>query len=284
VTKPFPRAYNCPTWARTPPVQSDFRGQLRYLRAAARAHRRKRVILEAKLTAGAPRLSPSNHAEIEMWVKVVLLAALLASIIQPIESRAQAIDGNQMQAFIESDVYQGLLTRALAGLPQSVFPRCPTLVSGAAKVTVLKPMSFAGDGSPNAGFWRQRIAVKGCGNDTVLNIFFSAAADEKINTVIGIPGGTLADLTLQRDAAVFANTGAMSVAQSCKSFEVTNTRFEGFGLSKPPAPDPGSGNRFRPWWETWTMIGCGRTIDVPIDFIPDEKGTQIRQPGGSVER
>jgi hypothetical protein len=219
-----------------------------------------------------------------MWVKIVLVAGFLTSIIQPIESRAQAIDGNQMQAFISSDFYKELLTRALAGLPQAVFPRCPTLVSGAAKVTVLKPISFAGDGSPNAGLWRQRISVKGCGNDTVLNFYFSAGADKKINTVIGIPGMTLADLTLQRDAVLFANTGAMSVAKGCKSFEVTNTRFEGFGLTKPPTPDPGSENHFRPWWETWTMVGCGHTIDVPIDFIPDQKGTQILQPSGSVER
>jgi hypothetical protein len=216
-----------------------------------------------------------------MSVKILLVAGCLASITQPIESRAQAIDGNQMQAFIGSDVYKGLLTRALAGLPQAV--RCPTLVSGAAKVKILTPVTFAGDGSPNAGLWRQTISVNGCGNDTVLNFYFSAGADEKINTAIGIPGATLADLTLQRDAALFANTGAMSVAKGCKSFDVTNTRFEGFGLSKPPTPDPGSGNHFRPWWETWTMVGCGHTIDVPIDFIPDEKGTRILQPGDSVE-
>jgi hypothetical protein len=219
-----------------------------------------------------------------MWLKIVVVAGFIASIIQPIESRAQSIDGNQMQAFIGSDVYKGLLTRALAGLPQTAFPRCPTLVSGAAKVTIVKPMSFAGDGFPNAGLWKQRISVKGCGNDTVLNFYFSAGADEKINTVIGIPGATLADLTLQRDAVLFANTGAMSVAKDCKKFDVTNTRFEGFGLSKPPAPDPGPGNHFRPWRETWTVVGCGHMIDVPLDFIPDEKGTQILQQGGSLER
>jgi hypothetical protein len=239
---------------------------------------------QAGLFASAPRLGRTNHAGIEMRVKIVLVAGLLASIIQPIESQAQAIDGNQLQAFISSDTYQGLLTRALAGLSQAVYPRCPALVSGAANVTVLKPISFAPDGSPNAGLWRQRISVKGCGNDTVLNFYFSAGADEKVNTAIGIPGLTRADLILQRDAGLFANKGAMSVAKGCKSFEVTNTRFEGFGLAGPPTPDPGAENHFRPWWETWTMVGCGHTIDVPIDFIPDEKGTQILQPGGSVER
>jgi hypothetical protein len=32
------------------------------------------------------------------------------------------------------------------------------------------------------------------------------------------------------------------------------------------------------------MIGCSKTIDVPIDFVPDEKGAQIIQPGGAIVR
>jgi hypothetical protein len=48
--------------------------------------------------------------------------------------------------------------------------------------------------------------------------------------------------------------------------------------------DPGPDQRLRPWWETWSMIGCGKTIDVPIDFLPEEKGTQIIQPGGATVR
>jgi hypothetical protein len=38
--------------------------------------------------------------------------------------------------------------------------------------------------------------------------------------------------------------------------------------------------RFRPWSETWSMIGCDRTIDVQVDFVPDERGTQIILPEG----
>lgn len=32
------------------------------------------------------------------------------------------------------------------------------------------------------------------------------------------------------------------------------------------------------------MVGCGHTIDVPIDFVPDGKGTQVIQPAGATER
>jgi hypothetical protein len=126
--------------------------------------------------------------------------------------------------------------------------------------------------------------VSGCGNDTVWTLFFSAGPDEKINTLIGVPGTTRADLTLQRDAYTYASVGAALAASDCKSFMVKNTKFEGFGLQTPAMTDPGPSQRLRPWWETWTMIGCGKTIDVPIDFVPGEKGTQIIQPGGAILR
>jgi hypothetical protein len=74
------------------------------------------------------------------------------------------------------------------------------------------------------------------------------------------------------------------IAKGCKSFDVTDTKFEGFGLSKPPAPDPGPDIHFRPWWETWTLIGCGITIDIPVEFVPDAKGTQVIRAGDVVER
>jgi hypothetical protein len=117
-----------------------------------------------------------------------------------------------------------------------------------------------------------------------LDFLFSAGADEKINTVIGVPGATHANLTLQRDALRYASIGAGVAAKDCKTFVVKNTRFESYGLQTPAMTDPGPGQRLRPWWETWSMIGCGKTIDVPIDFVPDEKGTQIIQPGGAIVR
>jgi hypothetical protein len=217
-----------------------------------------------------------------MRVVIALLVASFATIIQTIESRAQAVDGNQMQMFTRSDFYKGLINRALAAIPPTVFQKCPTLVSNGSTVTVLRPISFGGSGFPNAGLWKQAFPVNGCGNDTVLNVYFFAGADEKINTVVGTPGATHADLALQRDALIYANAGASLVAKDCKTFGVKNTRFEGFGLSNPPTVDPGPDKHFRPWWETWTMIGCGRIIDVPMDFVPDEKGTQIIQPGGAI--
>jgi hypothetical protein len=157
-------------------------------------------------------------------------------------------------------------------------------VSNGSTVSIARPIIFGEDGIPNAGLWKQSFPVSGCGNDTILNIFFSAGADEKINTIIGLSGTTHTDLMLQRDTLLYANTGAAIIAKDCKTFEVKNTKFEGYGLPNPETPDPGVASRFRPWWETWIMTGCGRTIAVPLDFIPDATGTRIIQPAGSIEQ
>ena len=215
--------------------------------------------------------------------KKLLLLGLSVALAQPGSSRAQAVGESQLQTFTKSDFYSGLLRRNLAALPEVVFKKCPTLASNGSRVTVLKPVSFGADGQPNAGLWKHAFPVSGCGDDTVLNFYFFVGADGKLNTITGVPGTSNADPTLQRDTLLYANAGAALVAKGCRDFIVKNTKFEAFGLSIPPMPDPGPGQRLRPWWETWTMVGCGRTIDVPLNFAPDETGTQITQPGHAVE-
>jgi hypothetical protein len=214
----------------------------------------------------------------------ILVIALLPTAIRPLDARAQTNDANQFKQFIASDFHKGLVTRAIAGISPAVFPRCPTLVSNGSQVTVLRPVTFAADGFPNAGLWKEAFPVSGCGNDTTLNLYFSAGSDEKVQTVVALPGATRADLVLQKDGYTYATVGATVAAKDCKTFYVKDTKFEGFGLINPPLADPGPGERLRPWHETWTLVGCGRTFAVPLSFRPDTTGTQIIQPGGTVER
>jgi hypothetical protein len=215
---------------------------------------------------------------------LLLVVGLFAILLQPMTSSGQESSTAQLQAFTRSSFYEGLIVRTFAALPEAVFKRCPTFVSNGSTVTVIKPVTFATDGFPNAGQWVQTFPVSGCGNDTTFNIYFSATVDEKINTLIAAPGTTRADPILQNDAFRFATIGALLVAKDCKTFLVKNTKFEGFGATKLAVHDPGPGAQLRPWWETWTMVGCGRTFDVPLDFVPNAKGTQIVQPGGAIER
>jgi hypothetical protein len=195
------------------------------------------------------------------------------------EAQGQTVDTNRFQAFIASDVHKTLISRTLSAVSPEVFRRCPALVSPGSKVIPMsQSISFGQDGVPNSGAWIERFPVVGCGNDTILNFYFSVGDDGKIKTDIGLPGGTHAGLLLQHDALFYAYLGASSRVKDCKQFLVKNTRFEGYGLRSPPTPDPGANDPLRPWWETWTIVACGRVFDVLMDFAPHSTGTTILQP------
>jgi hypothetical protein len=88
-------------------------------------------------------------------------------------------------------------------------------------VRSLKPITFGEDGVPNSGAWKEVEPVKGCGNDTVLNLYFYVADDgAKINGIAGFPGSTHADLFCKKNALTHAEIGASSLARNCAHFDV----------------------------------------------------------------
>jgi hypothetical protein len=207
--------------------------------------------------------------------RALLLLCLVVGA--PASGRTQVADAEKFQKFLFSETHKSLMNNALAAISPVVFVRCPTLVSKGSNVKPLKPILFGEDGVPSAGVWKEELPIAGCGNDTVLNMYFFAGNDGKIKALVGFPGFTRADLTLQRDALKYAYLGARSKATACEHFDVKHTQFEGFGLPDRQAPDPGPNQQFRPWRETWIMVGCGHTLDVPMEFIPGANGTTIAQ-------
>jgi len=167
------------------------------------------------------------------------MGALALSACAPFAAAAQEqADAAKFQAFVRnSDAHKALIGKALAALPATVFPRCPKLVSQGSKVTVVQPIALASNGLPNAGAWKEAYPVAGCGNDTILNFFFSASKDGKIKTFIGLPGTTIADPLLQRDAMTEAlAAAARPEIKDCKSLDVSNTEY----LRETAAPIEGS--------------------------------------------
>ncbi len=213
-----------------------------------------------------------------MRVSIVLIAALAAALNSPTAVAAQSADAARFREFVRSDFQRHLLLRAFASLPPAVFRRCPALMSDRSQVTPIRRVTFALDGFPDFGAWKESFPVSGCGNDTIINFYFVVRYNEKIDTFIALPGTTRADLILQRDARMQALTGGALMVKDCKNLTITNTKFESYGLSHPATPDPGPLHRLRPWWETWTMVGCGHKVEVPIDFTPDATGTLIVVP------
>lgn len=194
-----------------------------------------------------------------MPIAAVMLAVGLAA-----SNDAVAAPPTRLQALVQSSGYQGNIQRLFASLPADVFQRCPTLVSDGSTVTVLTPVDFAADGYPVSGSWRQRFPVRGCGNDTTINIVFQGQPDEKIASIVAVPGETRADLALQRDALRYVWLGAKVAAPACTTPHVRHTRYDGVVDAARKA-----------WRETWIMAACGQTIALPITFTPDPTGTSI---------
>jgi hypothetical protein len=205
---------------------------------------------------------------------------MLAAASLSLGANAQSAANRQLQAFTHAPFYAGLINRGLAVLPSAVFHKCPTLRSAGSQVIELSPVIFAQDGYPTSGEWKQRFPVTGCGNDTILNFYFTATAQEKVDTVMGVPGETRADLRLQRDARTYAVVGATLLAKSCKQFDIISSAFN--GVEMPVKNDP-TAQHFTapPWSENWTLQGCGRRFTVGLHFAPSATGTLIVQHGGT---
>ena len=101
----------------------------------------------------------------------------------------------------------------------------------------------------------------GCAPD-VSSVPVTQGRHEKCGARSG--GGTIADVTLQRDVLQGASMAAMvgrGTAAGCKRVQVRDTRVtSGTGLSKTP------------WTEAWTMDACGTSVDVEIKFTPSAQG------------
>ncbi len=120
----------------------------------------------------------------------------------------------------------------------------------------------------------------GCGNTLQFNFVTGVSANTPLKTVALLPGDSKTDLTLMRDGLMYAYQGATMKARDCKQEIVVETKFdtwEGDAI-RTALHGPNS----RPWKETWTVWACGKLVDVPIHFVPDNNGTVIHVDGPEV--
>jgi hypothetical protein len=207
-------------------------------------------------------------------------AALVGALAFAAQSVAQDVAPDKFQAYLSSKAYNDLVLEVMRGLPPDIFARCPGIQFPPGKTFITQPVTFDANGLPTGGMWTSNLPVTGCGKDTVINLMFGVSkTNGKIKTLVLAPGTTATSMDLQRDAFRYVADAFRSRAKACDSPMVINTRFESFGVKNPPTADPGpAAGQKRPWWETWTLKGCGRTMDVPVNFSPDATGTNIAVP------
>jgi len=207
----------------------------------------------------------------------ILASLLTALLLTAGPAGAQTSNTDMFKEYIASDAHREMVKRAIATIPPRILPRCPTLVSNASRIIPMKSLSIGPDGTPNTGAWKQEFPVSGCGPATSVNLFFAATPGKGIDVVVGLLGTTHADPLLQREAIPLVRIGAGRVTSICPEIAVAHAEFEHMGRSDgtpPPAAPPGK----QAWWETWTLTGCGLTVDLVMEFAPDATGTQILQP------
>jgi hypothetical protein len=186
------------------------------------------------------------------------------------------VSGGELDTLAKSAPYQTLITKAVAALPPEVTKGCPAVGAGRSSILVLKPISFAQNGLPFEGAWKQSFAQAGCAAATRLNFLFTATPDQRIRTLILAPGDGIADPQVQAQAFRSAVASVQGAAAQCQALHVLDTRFEAFDHSKASGPDPAPGAKVEiPWRETWTLGGCGAAWTVPMLFTPDSAATQV---------
>jgi hypothetical protein len=154
-----------------------------------------------------------------------------------------------------------------------VVPNCANPRLQGANVVVHVAPKFDAAGKPVSGRWQVVSRVEGCGVSKVVNLQYGFGANGQLIRLATLPGTTMADPTLQRDALTYAATGMAKLAPSgCKDFKYLDTAFEAFGPASPTAqPNQPS----RTWTEKWMVRACGVDGIVRMYFVPNATGTSV---------
>jgi len=196
----------------------------------------------------------------------------VAAALFCVPAQAQPISlSPELKAFLGRPEEQQAVVNMMARQWHQIVENCPspTFQKGGMVSTAIPP-TFDSSGTPISGRWRVVDRAEGCGESRTLSMEYYFATDGQMRRTGTLPGTTIADLSLQRDALRYATLGMVKLISSdCKDVMYTDTKFIGFVDAAPV------GGR-RPWTEEWTVRACGVTGIVTMHFTPDATGTGIR--------
>lgn len=114
-----------------------------------------------------------------------------------------------------------------------------------------------------------RILIEGCGRRMQRNYLFLVMQDGTRRLVETLPGTTVTDPVLQRDAMRAASMAAHAGVQGCAQLQPRAAEFDG------QDSEPNAARRTRAWTEAWIFEGCGAFYAVPMRFTPTDRGTSF---------
>ena len=201
-----------------------------------------------------------------------LLLAIGLSVLVVGSAAAQPAPAPELVKFIQDAANQGATFEVIrtqsAGFPTP----CGATKLPSGRVTVQKPPHYDVAGRPLDGIWTESWSGDRCGTPVTFNVVTLAKPDGTIQRAAMLPGNSRADIFLQRDSMLQAQTAITVAIRSCRGWIITDTAFIDFGAVQPKVV---AGRDPRAWTERWTAAACGKTVILTMHFTPDATGTGI---------
>ncbi len=179
----------------------------------------------------------------------------------------------ELKAFVLRPEQQKAINEASAKAWFQQLPDCKEPKLKQRNVLVDQVPAFDIAGNPYSGQWRVVTWIDGCGEERIIDLMYWFPPNGTLTTTLLLPGTTLADPRLQKDAVFYAMMGMAGITpKDCKEHPVINTKFKNWDSGALPNA---IGAIKQPWTEEWTVRLCGVTGVVPMHFVPDAHGTTI---------
>ncbi|MBR0650800.1 hypothetical protein GXW78_14080 [Roseomonas terrae] len=124
-----------------------------------------------------------------------------------------------------------------------------------------------------------RILIEGCGRRMQRNYLAVVMPDGASRMVETLPGTTVTDPVLQRDAMQAATAAARVAAPNCQQIRPQAADFDGQDSESTAT------RRTRAWTENWVFEACGQMLAVPMRFTPSPRGgTDFSASSSAVRR
>jgi hypothetical protein len=161
--------------------------------------------------------------------------------------------------YIKSDQRRAAMSQTLRQMVPLVAGDCKEIKPGPkTRTQVLKPLSFNTTGQPVSGVFKEIVPVDMCGETVEMNLLAVPQPDGTVKRMNLLPGHSIADPQLQKDALASAYLAASKGAE-CRPYAVRNTRAEA---------READGH----WTERWDLLVCGKRVPVTMTFTPTTDG------------
>ena len=198
------------------------------------------------------------------------IAAMAGLSVSP-SLHAAEIPPAMMQYAERPEHIQAVMDHARAFIAKD--PACRAETARTTAIAIFKPVTFGSDGAPTSGMWKETVRVQGCSRLGIYNVATGVDASGGVHVFAMLPGTSIADSQLERDAVNHALIAAATAPPNCTEAYVVDTAFESYANTANPGVEPG--REARTWHEKWTVQGCAASISVEMTFVPHTNGTAI---------